>query len=723
MGLKMIFSKFSSLVICIGVFTLLGGGVGCQSKPPTQNPAKPEVSSPSPLGKDRLVIPPVKSFELFKTTYLPGEVNQFCGQVLQDFEASLAKIVSRPLQERNFSNTFAEFDEALWWASSQVYPLIFLRDMAAKEVPMDEVNDCELRHSRFVNSLALRDDLYEALKSAPPPTGKVEKRLVERTLIYFEKLGVNLEPSIRKRSQELLTRFDKVKVDFSNNIRLSRKVLVFKNEELQGASADFLSRLETTPDGRRKVVLNEPHFQYLMENLDLAESRKAVLFSYLTQAKDENLKLIVEAASIFKEVAEQRRYGNWVDLAISDRMAKDSKTVAKFLKDLEAPLMAAAKKDLSLLQRALDKDLQSQNSPTRPLEFYDIPYYRNRLIETQFGLDQEELRKYFPFVHVRKQVFDFYESMFSIQFIPIAVSNSWNENVQLYQLKDKLKGEHLGYFYVDAVARDKKRSGAAAYPLVTVRRKGEQWIRPVVGLVANAKPAGTGQDVVLSFHELRSFFHEMGHVLHMLLNQVPYGTLSGFSVAWDFVEAPSQMLENFLYEKANIKRMSKHIQTGQEIPDDLVTKLIQANEFQKALGFLRQLSFAQFDQAVFTQQHSGPEDILNLYNKITFDLYGMYPLEGTSFPSIFSHLVSGGLFEGYSGGYYSYLWSLVYAQDIYSKFSEAKFPKLIGRKYRRKILEKGNSEEPSVMLRSFLGREPNAKAFLNYLLKSEGKSP
>jgi Zn-dependent oligopeptidase len=334
----------------------------------------------------------------------------------------------------------------------------------------------------------------------------------------------------------------------------------------------------------------------------------------------------------------------------------------------------------------------------------------NAIKKEQLNLDPEETRQYFPYDHVFSVLTDLVKKLFGITFTKLSYV-MWDKSVHVYEVTDKDKSI-IGYLALDLYPREGKYGHAAMFDFQYGRELAygsEEYVPPFGAIVANYASPNKKHPSLLSAWEVEALFHEMGHSLHLLLSKVPHKSISGTSVAWDFVETPSQIMENWVYEDEILKKLSKHYITGKPMPQVMRNKIVESRTFLQSMGYLDQIFMGELDM----EMHSGKTfDINKRYRDFKKKQYGFtLPADKYLFPAGFGHL--GG---GYDAAYYSYLWSLVLAQDAFSEFRKKGVTNSeVGMKWRREVLEKGSSDNEMKLLESFLGRKTNQKAFLEEL--------
>jgi len=320
------------------------------------------------------------------------------------------------------------------------------------------------------------------------------------------------------------------------------------------------------------------------------------------------------------------------------------------------------------------------------------------------------VREYFPADVVIKGMFDVYSQILGVTYVEVPNAPVWSAGVKEYEVRDKKDNRLIGYFYTDFYPREGKYGHAAAFSLIKGRSEKGAYSYPIEAIVANLSAPTKDKPSLLPHKDVETMFHEFGHVMHGVLTRAPYSSLSGTSVTRDFVEAPSQMLENWVWEPAILEKISGHYTDHtKKLPKDLLQKMLAARDFQQGRFNTRQLTFGLFDLAIHTDP--GSIDVTKAYDEIFRELTGIDQAPNSHFPATFGHLMG-----GYDGGYYGYLWSKVYAQDMFTVFQkEGVLSAKAGARYRDNILAPGDMEDANVLLKKFLGREPNNKAFFKYL--------
>ncbi len=403
-------------------------------------------------------------------------------------------------------------------------------------------------------------------------------------------------------------------------------------------------------------------------------------------------------------------FKTWSDYRTDGRMAKNAKTVHEFLEGLRSKLSVRLEKDLAKLL-AYKKEVEPNAADLKP---WDLSYLAYQVKKRDYELDNETIRQYFPAGTVINGMFEVYARLFGVKFVEVKDAVTWAPNVQLYEVRENTgrgKGEVLCYFYTDFFPREGKYGHAAAFSLIMGRDlPSGQYSKPVSAIVANFTPPNGDKPSLLEHDEVETIFHEFGHIMHQTLTRAPYASLAGTDVARDFVEAPSQMLEEWVWDPKILKMISGHYQDpSKKLPDSLIKKMLAARDFNRGYFYTRQLFFGIMDQSFHTAQGSVTVD--QVHDQVYKQVVTLDPQPDTHFVAGFGHLMG-----GYDAGYYGYLWSEVYAIDMAQRFQKGGMlnPK-IGLEYRKHILEQGNMHDGGELLRRFLKRKPSSKAFFERL--------
>lgn len=597
-----------------------------------------------------------------------------------------------PLQEMHVRNSRA-FGRAEFMA--YVHPDETIRETAV---------EAETNISRHSNDLWYNEELYKKVKAfseteeARALEGE-EARLLQDSLRDFRRLGHELEPDRRARMQELNRHLIDNGIAFDKNIRDDKTTVRVSREELEGMPEWWINELEQNDNGTYRVTMEYPHVNPILDQAINRETRRKVNFAYNSRVTELNRPLLEESIKLRKEYANLLGYPSWAHYKLEKRMAKTPEAVKNFYAELIEPITKKAKRELAVLTEMLHAD-----GYKGPLQRYDWRYYDVKLRERDHGVNPEKIAEYFQLDNVLDGLFEVTGETFGLKYRKIS-SPTWHKDVQVFAIDDADTGEHISTFYMDLFPRDGKYNHAAAFTLEEGYELADgTYNKPSSSIVANFTKPTADRPSLLKYDEVNTLFHEFGHILHQTLTRARLPQFSGTSVEGDFVEAPSQIMEHWTEEPDILQRFAKHYKTGEPIPAELVEGMVAAQKVNLAIRTLRQMSFGFLDMSLHDESDEKDlDDILRKSNDIS-----LLPFEeGTFMPAAFGHLF------GYDAGYYGYMWSEVYGDDMFSRFKrEGLTNPSVGLDYRHKILERGGTLDAIDMLHDFLGRAPNNEAFL-----------
>ena len=621
-------------------------------------------------------------------------------------EKDLAALIAIPQAERTFENTIMGYERAFDNYGNALGMSGFLSYVSTDKQFRDAANDLQMQISQYMVDVATRRDVYKAIREytdTNPRLDPVQAKLVKEMLIGFKNSGMDLNDADLEKFKALNKEKAEYIIKFDKNIQEYKDPLAVTQEQLRGLGEDYIQKLSKTDDGKYLVTLDYPDYVPFMQNADDEQARKELEFKFNRRGGQENVELLEKTLTLRREIARLLGYKNHAELRLEDRMAKNPKTVMAFLKDLQKKLKPLGKKE--------DKEMIAyKNSKTgknsRTLYSWESGYWSNKFRKENLELDSEKIKEYFPSQVVIDGMLDLFGGVFGITFEPVDIP-VWHPDVKAFKIKDKASGELVAYFYMDLYPREGKYKHAACFGLVEGEEKQDGTYQiPFVAIVANLnKPSGDTPSL-LKHSEVETLFHEFGHVLHNALTKAKYSAFSGTSVSWDFVEAPSQMLERWAWDPQVLKKISRHYKTGEALPDDLIKRMIAAKNFGAGGMYLRQDFFAQYDMTLHTADTT--PDTTKLYFELTKKIRGLPLTKGTIPQASFGHIMG-----GYDAGYYGYLWSEVIAEDFFGEFKKnGIFNPETGLKFRREILEKGGTLDEEKMVENFLGRPADNKPFL-----------
>jgi len=584
----------------------------------------------------------------------------------------------------------------------------------------DASSDAEKMLEEFEVEMSMRKDVFDNIlafsKSDEAKTLSPEmKRYVEKQVNDGMRNGLHLDEAKRDEIKAVKKRISELGVEFNKNLNEDTTFILLDQSELSGVPEDLVGSFEKDEEsGKLKVTMKYPHFFPVTRKCNNPETRLRVEKTYQTRCMEENTKILEEIVTLRQKQAELLSYENHAAYIQEVRMAKDPGTVKQFLNDLGAKMLPLWKEEQDVMMRMKEEEAKELGFEfDGKLNFWDFRYYMTMVEEKQYAVDQEKLKEYFPMEVVTAGMMDIYQRILGLKFTRLEGGEVWHDEVEMWQVDDVETKETIGYFYLDLYPRDGKYGHACMMQLqpACLDKEGQRQ-KSVVVMLCNFAKSTKDKPSLLDHREVETYFHEFGHVMHGICSQTETSRFFGTHVERDFVEAPSQMLENWVWKEESLRLMSKHYKDGTPLPKEMLDKLV-ASKNANAGGFnLRQVFLATFDQRLHTLK--GAPNTAELIKDTYKEIVGIDTIPGTNFAAIFGHLV------GYDAQYYGYLWSEVYSQDMFqSRFDKEGVLNLkTGLDYRNMILRPGGSKDGMDLLKDFLGREPNNAAFL----KSKGLS-
>ncbi|MBX2811916.1 MAG: M3 family metallopeptidase [Myxococcales bacterium] len=589
-----------------------------------------------------------------------------------------------------------------------------------------EFNAVKPEVSAFFASISLDEALFARLKQYAATDEaqrlpKEEARALATTLDEFRRQGAHLDAE-RKQQLEAMTRELAICTSkFAQNVLDDTSVwtkLVDDEADLAGLP-DTAMRLAKAEAQRRNqtgwlLTLHAPSFIPALTYLDSAPLREEIYRAYYARASAgdrDNSRLIIDILGLRRRQAKLLGYNSFADYVLEPRMAKTAENARKFVRELTERTQVAFTRETEALF-AFRQELEGDEAP--PLQPWDVAYYAEKMRKARYDFDEEALRPYFEVRRVVDGLFSIAQKLFGIDIVETSELPIWHADVRAFAVREVNKT--LGYFYVDLHPRDDKRAGAWMHGLSSGIVREGYLDRPHIGLfAANVSRPVDGQPALLSHREVETLFHEFGHLLHHLLSRVAVRGQAGTRVAWDFVELPSQLLENWCWSKDALDLFARHHETNEPIPKDLFDKMHKARTFRSASAMMRQLGFAEVDLALHMDfEPSTGEEAVNALARYTcaiLEQFSPTPLyEGWAFINGFTHLFAAAV--AYASGYYSYKWAEVLDADVFTQFAPQILSSKVGGAFRTEILEKGDSAPPDVLFRSFMGRDPDMDALL-----------
>jgi Zn-dependent oligopeptidases len=646
----------------------------------------------------------------------PDELRATTEATLREADASLDLIAKRDPSEITFDNTIAELDRIISRVRDVSARIGLLQEAHPEKAVRDTASEMGVKISSWAITMEYREDLYRAVQTfaetKPALTGQ-DRLLLDEILRDYRRAGLDLPAEKRAHVEQLRKGLTQLTTDFSNNINQARGPLDLTAEELKGVPESFLeSPGVRQEDGRFRVMLNVTwHWQALMENAENEEVRRRAYFIRHTLAREPNTPLLARIVALRTELALALGYPTWADYQLEPRMAKTAAAALRFEEDLVKALQKKFDAEVAVLREL--KAAHTHN-PDATLEPWDVNFYTEKLKRERYAVDAEQLRVFFPYQQTLSGMFRIYEKIFGLTFIEVQPPQVWADGVQLFAVTDRTSGEPLGLFYLDMFPRDGKYNHFACFTIAgsATREDGTRTL-PIASLVCNFPPPSADRPSLLQHDDVETLFHEFGHVMHMMLSRSKHGRHYAFGVPQDFVEAPSQMLENWVWDKTVLDTFAADYRDpSKKVPAEIIEALKRARTATSGMFYRRQLSFGLLDLTLHTQTKPNPElDVIGLTNSVLARV-SVAPPEDTSFATYFGHLM------GYDAAYYGYLWSLAIAQDMVSVFESSPDKLLdekIGRRLRDEIYGVGASRDVTESVEKFLGRPQSIQPFLEFL--------
>jgi thimet oligopeptidase len=554
----------------------------------------------------------------------------------------------------------------------------------------DAAEACDQKFTSLNTELNQNQAIYARLVAARPANPR-QAKLLRDLLKGFEDSGAALPPDKRARAKALFDKIDEHRIEFERNVREDPTKVTFTPAEMQGLPEAYLKSRKRDAAGNYVLGLDQVSYGPFMGNAKSGAARERYYRARFGQGGAKNLDHLEQLFILRQELAGLYGLPSYAAYILRRRMAGSPEAVERFLADVHAAILPVEKRELDELRAEKAKE-QGGDPAATPLQLWDMAYYAEKVRRARYDVDQEKLRPYFPSDKAVEFVLAIAERLYGVKFREDKVP-AWHPDVRYFEMRDAKTDRYLGNLYLDLFPRDGKRPGAFAAPLRSASRLEHR--TPSGALVANLDRQGLNQ------RELEVLLHEFGHALNLILSNVDYAPQALATVKWDFVEAPSQMFEEWARREQTLALFKEVCPQCPHLTGDEIRRLDEARRFGQAMGYGRQWLLAALDMELSTR----PRPPLAVWK----ELESATPLghvEGTMFPASFNHIAG-----GYASGYYGYMWSRVVARDLLSAFGDNLLDPAVGARYRATILGVGNEAEEADMVRRFLGREPSSDAF------------
>lgn len=645
-----------------------------------------------------------KDFEWVNWT--PKQIQTFTTRAVDGLKKDIDTIIAIPKEDRTFENTVYALDVAGQLVHED-FPVFVLADISTKEAVREAARNARQEVSAASIDILYNRDLHYAFLEYDPSSEKLspeELRLYEDTKKDFARAGFSLSDKDFKQVQNIKKKLSDFSNQFSANIANYQDFILCTKEELDGLPDTFIVNLEKDKaTSKYKVTLAYPEVGPFLDFATNEAKRKELADKLSQKGGKKNIALLKKMFPLRQKLATLLGYANFAEYTQETEMAKKPKIVKDFLVSTIKQLKPIAKQEFSELQSFAKKELGFTE-----VTYSNVAFAVTKMQEVLCEMNENEVKEYFEMSHVLGEMIKHFSALFGVSFKQNTNIKTWHKDVLVYDVLDK--GKVISHILLDLYPREGKYSHMACFSLMNgsaTTFRGKEYHAPVCMIVGNF-PKGTKKNPsLLSFREIETLFHEFGHAMHGCLSHTALASQSGLNVPVDFVEVPSQLFENWVRDEKLIKKMSKHYKTGKTIPNDLIAKILKSLDFRKVsmyYGIFVQ-SFLDFEFHT-TKYNQDPLLVAKDYNA---KYSSVKRAPKSLFPAGWGHLT------GYAGRYYSYMWSLVYAYDIFSRFqAEGVYNKKVGKDLRT-LLASGDTKDGMDLMRDFLGREPNNKAFLKEL--------
>jgi thimet oligopeptidase len=624
-----------------------------------------------------------------------------CRAAVADMRAAVDGAVKRPIATQTFANTLRPIEEAGGRLASRTSMLGSLLYLSPDKAVRDSSTACNQLISNYGVELQADPRIYAAaLQASKEPMSPMDKTLALRYVENGRHGGAALDSATRARTTAMFQRLNDISRDFSLALSGDSSRITLSDSEIAPLPEQIKGQVE--PRGDRKTLrVDESTLGLFLRNEPSSDARHRYLLAFVRRGGEPNLARLSQAVALRDSLAHLFGFPSWAGYQLDVKVAKTPQRATEFIKQIDAGLLTKARQELAELGPVAEQDHLGHQ-----IAQWDLSYYSDKLRKARYAVDANEVRKYFPVEHVVRSVLDIYQQLFGIALTEVTPADAWAPGVRQFTVRDATTHALMGTAYLDLFPRPDKFDHFAAFPLIPAWRRPDGTRElPSAAIVGNWPAPGGKEPSLLSHGDVITFFHEFGHAVAQLTDRSPYATIGSNGLRQDFVEAPSQMLENWMWEPAVLARVSKHYQTGKPLPDSLIKRLLALKHFRDGFNGTTQAFYSAYDLAL----HSGAPSVdpLVLWNKLSTELEAIPEMEGNLGPAGFGHLMS-----GYDAGYYGYLWSKVYAQDLYTRFAkEGPMNPRTGRAYRELVVSPAATQEPDTALQRFLGRPLSYDAF------------
>jgi thimet oligopeptidase len=662
---------------------------------------------------DSVVVLP--QFELTK-----NEIRATLRQTIAAANAALDGVAALKAREVTFENTVRALDDIAYQIGLTDNRLSLIKETSADSILRDAATEAIKQLEEWMVGLDYREDVYQAVKAFAdnqPRLEGEEAKLLAETLRDYRRAGLQLPKAQRDEVEQMRKELSRLTTDYESNITRAQKAVKFTQAELEGLPESFLEQLKTGDDQYTVMANVTTVCLRVLDNARREETRKKLLLEHDNLARNENIPLLEKILPLRDDIAQKLGYKTWADYQTEVKMVKNAATAIDFLERLKTGLQPKFDAELAEFRQLKIKET---GDPNAQINIWDWRYFSNQLKKEKYAIDAEQLRVFFPYQRVLEGMFAIYQGIFGLKFERVEPPYKWVPDLQLYAVSDARTDEPLGLFYLDMFPREGKYNHFAQFGLIDGKLlAGGKYQRPTVALICNFPPPAKAQPSLLAHSDVETLFHEFGHAMHSIMTRAKYSRFSGTSVPRDFVEAPSQMLENWVWDQKVLDTFAgDYRDPSRKIPAQILAKLKEARLATEATRYRRQLAFALMDLTLHTQIHqANAQEALPLSNKILSDVF-LHIAPDTAFVAYFGHLMH------YDAGYYGYAWADAIAADMATVFEQSSrgyFDPDAGHRLRVEIYEPGDARDVNLSIEKFLGRPRSLEPFLKKI--GIGKPP
>lgn len=653
----------------------------------------------------------------------PEGVDSMMKNAIATANKALDQVGAQDVSKVTFKSTIVALDDLTYQAGNAANKAVIIKESNTNEKMRAAAENAVKEFQDWAVGIDYREDVYKALKAfadTKPKLSGEDKKLFDETMRDYRRAGLDLPLDKRKEVEQLRKDLAKLGTDFDTNIVNTKVPVVFTKAELEGVPESFFASPGVKTGDDAYTVMSNVTWQFVTveENAKSEATRKKLYVIHDSLAKDTNRTVLNQMIALRNKIALRLGYKSWDDYQTEVKMAKTGAGAKKYIDDLVTGIQPKFAAEVAEIQKMKAGDT---HDPKATIGVWDWRYYDNQLVKQKYAVDKEALRDFFPFQKVLEGMFDIYQSIFGLKFEKINAPYKWIDDLQFYMVTDAATGEPLGMFYLDMFPREGKFNHFAEFGIISGKLLPDgKYQRPVAALLCNFPPPSADKPSLMTHSDVETLFHEFGHCLHEITTRAKYGRFAGTHVPGDFVEAPSQMLQNWVWSKKVLDTFAADYRDpAKKIPGNIIQKMNDAKKATAGVFYRRQFAFASLDLAMHdAHPENAAWDCVAISNPILEKVF--LPIDpSTTFVTYFGHM------NGYDAGYYGYAWADAIAADMATVFEKAKdgyLDKQAGMKLRQEIYAQGDGRDVTMSIEKFLGRKQSVEPFLKKIgVKGEDK--